>query len=106
MFSRIVLWDCKPEKINDLRKVLNNTIYPEMQRQPGFIDVIHATNLDSGRTTAISFWKTREDADRYGKESFARIIEPIRPLMQMEPTVHTMEVDFSTVHKIAIGKAA
>ncbi len=106
MFSRIVLWDCKPEKIQELRKLLTNTIYPEMQRQPGFIDVIHGTDLETGRTMAVSLWKTREDADRYGKESFARIIEPMRPLMQAEPMVHTMEVDFSTVHKIAIGKAA
>ncbi len=106
MFCRIVLWDCKREKVNDLRTVLNNTVFPEMQRQPGFIDVIHATDLDSGRTTAISFWKTREDADRYGKENFARVIEPMRPFMQAEPAVQTMEVDFSSVHKSALGKAA
>ncbi len=106
MFSRIVFWDCKREKINGLRQILINTVLPEMQRQPGFIDVIHATDVDAGRTIAMSFWKTREDADRYGKEAFARITEPMRPFMQTEPTIHTMEVDISTVHKIAIGKAA
>ena len=106
MFSRIVVWDCKRQKIHDLRQILVNTVLPEMQRQPGFIDVIHATDLEAGRTIAMSLWKTREDADRYGKESFGRLTEPMRPFMEHEPTVHTMEVDISTVHKIAIGKAA
>lgn len=106
MFTRIVFCDSKPEKIQEYQKVVTNNVLPEMQRQPGFIDLIHATDPQTGRTVGISFWKTREDADRYGKESFTRVFGLIQPFMKIEPTIHTMEVDCSTVHKIAIGKAA
>jgi quinol monooxygenase YgiN len=55
---------------------------------------------------SISLWKSRADAERYHREHFDGIIETVRPLLQDEPSVEFYNVQASTAHRIAAGKAA
>jgi hypothetical protein len=55
---------------------------------------------------ALSFWKTKEDADRYQREQFKKVTEILSNLIESPPVVRTFNVHTSTPHKIAAGKAA
>jgi quinol monooxygenase YgiN len=58
------------------------------------------------RTVSISFWKSRADAERYHREHFDEIIDAVCPLLRDEPSVEFYNVEASTAHRIAAGKAA
>jgi hypothetical protein len=55
---------------------------------------------------ALSFWNRQQDAERYQKEGYSKVNELIVHLVETAPTVKTFNVDTSTTHKIAAGKAA
>ena len=61
---------------------------------------------DTNRVLALSFWKTREDAERYQREQYNSVRETLQPLLEAEPVVRTFDVHTSTGHKITAGKTA
>jgi len=58
------------------------------------------------RVLAISFWHSREDAERYAREQFPAIQQLLHPYLETEPVIRTFDVDTSTTHRITAGKAA
>jgi heme-degrading monooxygenase HmoA len=61
---------------------------------------------ERSRVLALSFWRTKEDAERYQREHYAKVTEILSNLMECPPAVRTFNVQTSTPHKIAAGKAA
>ncbi len=106
MFARVVELNCKPEKIGELRTRLDQDILPVLRKQKGFVDeLVLNSDQENGRVLAISLWNTRDDAERYQRETYSKIAEQLRPAITGEPQVQTYNVDLSTAHKIA-AKAA
>jgi heme-degrading monooxygenase HmoA len=107
MFTRIVECHVKPEKKDEFNQKLRNDVLPILNRQPGFVDLISLVqDSDRERQVALSFWNTKEDAERYHRENYNRILEMIKPYLKKDPKVETFNVDTSTSHRIAAGKAA
>jgi hypothetical protein len=106
MFTRIVECEIKKDKLADLRHTLNNTVLPAIQKQPGFVDVIEACDPGTGQFQCMTLWKSRDDADRYGRELFPEHAQKLQSLINGEATVKTLAVETSSVHRIAAGKAA
>ena len=107
MFTRIVECHVKPEKKDEFNQKLRNDVLPILNRQPGFVDLISLVqDTDRERQLALSFWNTKEDAERYHREQYSRILEMIKPYLKKDPRVETFNVDTSTSHRIAAGKAA
>ncbi len=106
MFSRIVQCTLKNNRIDEARQTINSEVLPQLRKQPGFIDVIESLEPNSGHFVCMSLWRTREDADRYGNTEFNRIANRLREFVTEEPTVNTYQVETSTIHNIAKGKAA
>jgi heme-degrading monooxygenase HmoA len=107
MFTRIVECHVKPEKKDEFNQKLRNDVLPILNRQPGFVDLISLVqDSDRERQVALSFWNTKEDAERYHRENYNRIVEMIKPYLKKDPKVETFNVDTSTSHRIAAGKAA
>ena len=69
-------------------------------------ETVLASDTDPDRVLALSFWKTREDAERYNREQYPAVHEMVRHLLETEPAIRTFNVDTSTTHKIAATKAA
>jgi hypothetical protein len=65
-----------------------------------------SSSTESDRILALSFWQTEEDAERYNHEQFPKVNELVQSLLETTPKVQTFNVDTSTTHKIAKGKAA
>jgi heme-degrading monooxygenase HmoA len=107
MYTRVVEMTSKPGKSQELSDAINEKAVPILKKQQGFMDeiVLHA-DAERDRVLALSFWKTKEEAERYQREQFQNIHESLRHLLDAEPKVRTFDVHTSTGHKIAAGKAA
>jgi heme-degrading monooxygenase HmoA len=107
MFTRIVEVTPKSGKAKELATIINDKVLPILKKQTGFVDeTVLVSDTDPDRGLAISFWNTKEDAERYHREQYPAIHEMIRPLLDADPVVRTFNVDSSTTHKIAASKAA
>jgi heme-degrading monooxygenase HmoA len=107
MFTRIVECTVRPDKKDELQQRIRNEILPLLQKQPGFVDEVGlVSDHDPERMVAISFWKTREDAERYHRETFPRVQDILKSSLKTPPKVETYNVEESTIHRIAAGRAA
>jgi len=107
MFTRVVEVTSKTGKARDLTRTVNEKVLAILKNQTGFLDEITlVSDEDPNRILAISFWKSKEHADAYQREQFNRVTDVISNLIEGAPQVRTFEVETSTVHKIASGKAA
>ena len=107
MFTRIVDVTSKTGKGRELTRIVSEKVLSILKAQPGFLDEITlVSNENPDQIVAISFWKSREDADKYHRENFSRVTEIITNLTEGAPRVRTFDVEASTIHKISAGKAA
>jgi heme-degrading monooxygenase HmoA len=107
MFTRTVEVTTKPGKARELATFINDRVLSILRKQAGFVDeTVLVSDPEPDRVLAISFWNKKEDAERYQKEQYPAVQEMIRHLLDSEPVVRTFNVDSSTQHKIAAGKAA
>jgi hypothetical protein len=54
----------------------------------------------------ISFWTSQEDAEKYNRQHYYTISDMLRPLLESPAMLETFEVNASTAHCIAVGRAA
>jgi len=107
MFVRIVETDLKPETEKEARATLSEQVLAILRDQPGFVDEITLLSDETPHhLVALSFWNRREDAVRYHTNHFEEVTALLRPYIESTPTVRTFNVEESTVHQIAAGKAA
>ncbi|HET8888011.1 MAG TPA: antibiotic biosynthesis monooxygenase [Candidatus Angelobacter sp.] len=107
MFTRVVEVTSKMGKARELTRTVSEKVLTILKNQPGFLDEITlVSDEDPNRVLAISFWKSKEHADAYQREQFSRVTNTISNLIEGAPQVRTFEVETSTLHKIAAGKAA
>jgi quinol monooxygenase YgiN len=107
MFTRTVELTTKPGKARDLTTLINDKVLSILNKQTGFADeALLVSDTDPNRVLAISFWNSKEDAERYQREQYPAIQQMIRHLLDAEPVVRTFNVDSSTTHKIGAERAA
>jgi heme-degrading monooxygenase HmoA len=107
MFTRVVELRAKPGKTKELASTASEKVLPILKKQQGFQDeMVLVSNTDPNRVLALSFWNSREDAERYHREQFSQITEMIRNFCDGEPRVETYDVNTSTIHRINSEKAA
>ncbi|PYX99329.1 MAG: hypothetical protein DMG63_09165 [Acidobacteria bacterium] len=73
MFTRVVQVTTKSGKAREVCNTIRDKALPILKNQNGFVDefTLVSTN-DPNRVLAISFWKTREDAQQYHRGSRVR----------------------------------
>ena len=107
MFTRIVEITAKQGKTKEVAQTIQEKVLPILEKQPGFVDeIVLVSTADTNRILGMSFWQTPEDAELHRLDRYPVVEELLRPLVETTPKVNTFEVDTSTTHKIALGKAA
>src|SRR5712692_9906068 len=107
MFTRVVELISESGKAKELANTINEKVVPILKKQRGFVDeTVLVSDTESTRILGLSFWNSKEDAERYHREQFPKIQEMLKNLLETEPVVRTFEVHTSTTHRIASGKAA
>ena len=64
------------------------------------------SDADPNQVLGLSFWNSKEDAERYHQEQYPKIHEMMKHLLETEPNIRTFDVHTSTTHRIVAGKAA
>jgi heme-degrading monooxygenase HmoA len=107
MYTRVVELTTKRGKARELCDTINEKALPILKKQSGFVDeTVLASDTESNRVLGLSFWNSKEDAERYHREQFPKIHEMLKHLLETEPVIRTFDVHSSTTHRIAAGKAA
>src|SRR3989454_12394560 len=99
MFVRVVEVKTKPGNAREVCSMLHEKVLSTLKAQTGFVDEIVLVS-DAEGILALSFWKTREDAERYSHEDYAKVSDIIQHLVHSKPKVHAFDVETSTCHKI------
>lgn len=107
MYTRVVEVTAKTGKARELSNTIRDKALPILRKQSGFVDeTVLVSDTEPNRVLAISFWHSKEDAERYAREQYPTIQQMLHPHLETEPVIRTFDVDTSTTHKIAAGKAA
>ena len=107
MFTRVVELTSKSGKARDLCNSIDDKVLPILKKQTGFVDeTVIVSDTEPNRVLALSFWKTREDAQRYEREQFDTVQKTVQNLLETAPIVRTFDVHTSTAHKVSAQKAA
>jgi len=107
MFTRVVELTSKSGKTRELANTINEKAVPILKKQRGFVDeTVLVSDTEPTRVFGLSFWNSREDAERYHQEQFPKIHEMMKHLLETEPNIRTFDVHTSTTHRIVAGKAA
>ena len=107
MFTRTVEVTPKSGKARELASTINEKVLPILKKQAGFVDeTLLVSDTEPNQILALSFWNSKEDAERYQREQYPAIHEMVRHLLEAEPVIRTFSVESSTTHRIAPEKAA
>src|SRR5579864_2037147 len=104
MFARIVDFVSRPGKTRSLNEIIQSRLFPILSVQPGFLDeIVLESDVEPNRVVTLSFWKTREQAERYNQETYPAVKEVLVASLETEPVVRTFNVMNSTTRHIAMG---
>jgi len=107
MFTRTVEVTSKSGKARELANIINDKALPILKKHKGFVDeTVLVSDKEDNRVLSLSFWNSKEDAEKYQREQYPAIHEMVRHLLEAEPVIRTFNVDSSTTHRIAAGKAS
>ncbi len=106
MYSRIITCKIDPSRMDQFRTSLNDDFLPRIQSQPGFVDNIESLDPATGDYCCHTLWKSQADLQAYDNGLFQEIASELGPLMIEAPTVKTLPVENSSVHRVAAGTAA
>jgi heme-degrading monooxygenase HmoA len=107
MHTLVIEGHIKPGKKNEFLTAWKKDVLPALKKQQGFVDEIllfGTTEADSG--IGLSFWKTREEAERYHRSTFPKVSSALQHLMNGSPNVRSFNVEASETFHIATEKAA
>ncbi len=106
MYTRIVRCTIKPNRKQDFDRTLNTEVLPELMKQSGLVDEVALyEESDPSQFVSITFWTNKEMANRYARDVYPRLISKLENL-SYDIVVTGYEVNTSTMHRIAAGKAA
>ena len=107
MYTRVVELTTKPGKAQELANTIQEKALPILKKQSGFVDeIVLVSDKESNRVLGLSFWQSKDDAERYHREQYPKIHEMVQHLVETDPMVRTFDLHSSTTHKIAAGRAA
>jgi quinol monooxygenase YgiN len=81
MFARIVEFIPKPEKKEELVKVIRTEVLPILKKQTGFLEVLpFVPEAKTEEIITVTLWMEERNAKRYEREVYPRVEETRRPI--------------------------
>src|SRR5882672_5064267 len=101
MYARHVSFNLKAIKRQEVTQIFETEILPLLQKQNGFTDEITFVSPEGKQAVAISLWESKENADRYSRESYPQVLKSLARVVEGTPEVRGYEVVVSTLRKTA-----
>jgi heme-degrading monooxygenase HmoA len=106
MFARIVAMQLKPNTRQEFTQTFENQIVPTLRKQQGFTDEMLFADPGGPEVVAISLWDSKQSAENYNRTTYPEVLKTLGKLIERTPEVRTLEVAYSTFHKMATRAAA
>jgi heme-degrading monooxygenase HmoA len=107
MHTLIIEGSFKAGKKAEFNTAWKNEILPTLKKQNGFVDeMLLFETTNPNRAVGLSFWKSKEEAERYQREVLPRIVDSVVNLIEGPPSVRSFDVEASANFRIAADKAA
>ena len=107
MFARIVDFVSRPGKTKTLNETIRSRLFPILRVQPGFVDeIVLESDVEPNRVVTVSFWRTREQAERYNQEIYPAVTAVLVGSLESDPVVRTFKVASSTTRDLAVDRVA
>jgi len=99
MYTRIVEITSKSGKARELCNTIKEKIVPILKKQTGFADeTVLVSDAEPNRVLGLSFWESKEDAERYHREQYPQVHDTLKHLLEGEPVIRRFDVQTSTTH--------
>ncbi|MGH7549361.1 MAG: antibiotic biosynthesis monooxygenase family protein [Gemmatimonadota bacterium] len=93
--TRSVQFEIKPGKGQEFKTTMEKEILPLMKRQEGFRGELAMVNDDRG--IGISLWDNREHAEEYRTNTYPKVLETLKPVIQGTPSVESFDLAVTTL---------
>jgi choline dehydrogenase-like flavoprotein len=102
MYSHIIELAARPGRAKELVDAIRDQAIPQIiQSSEGFVDeIVLLSDTDPNHVTAISFWRSKQDADRFYAGGFARVSDLLQSLLSAAPQRREFVVGASTNEQI------
>jgi len=101
MFARSISIRLKPNSVAEFTRLIENESLPVLRNQKGFKDELTFVLPGGAEALGISLWDTKENAEAYGRDSYAGVLKTLGKVVEGTPQVRSYEVCNSTFHNIA-----
>jgi heme-degrading monooxygenase HmoA len=106
MFTRVVSLQLKPNAGKEFSELFDKQILPTLRKQPGFRDELLFLDPGGPEVVAISLWDSKENAETYNRATYPEVLKTLAKVTDGTPKVRTLQLAYSTFHKIALEAAA
>lgn len=100
MYARNVAITLKPNRAAEFTRTLENDVLPVLRKQSGFKDELAFLTGDGKQAVAISLWERQENAEAYGRDTYAAVLKSLDKVVDGTPLISSYEVSNSTFHNI------
>ena len=100
MFVRQITAQFKPAKFDLFNQRLENDVIPLPKKQTGFRDELSFYDKDKDEAIAMSFWDTKQDAERYQRDLYPEVYKKMEDTIVGTPKVRSFEVNNATWYDI------
>jgi heme-degrading monooxygenase HmoA len=93
MYARVTVATAQSGKLDELIKVMRDSVLPAAKKQKGFKGSFFLTDRNTGKGMSIGLWNTEADmtADESGGHYRERVAK-VAPLLAGQPTTEHYEV--------------
>jgi len=100
MFARLLELNIRVEKKQDLLKKMKEEILPILKKQPGYVDILALENeFEPNKPFVTTFWHTKQDIERYERETFPKVKQLLEPFLYVPPVVKFCKVEETITEK-------
>jgi heme-degrading monooxygenase HmoA len=100
MYVRQVKAHYKPSKYDLLNQRFEKDVLPVLKKQSGFRDELSFFDKGKDEAIAMSFWNTKQDADKYASEVYPTIHKKMEDTLEDTPQIRSFEIANSTWYDI------
>jgi heme-degrading monooxygenase HmoA len=90
----------KPGRQDEFLHIFNGRVLPLLKKQNGFIDEMLLFEKGTNTGIALSFWKSRKDAEQYQQDVFEKAKNHVEYMIDGPITVRSFEVVASDTFQI------
>ena len=106
MYMFFIEGDLKPGHKDEFLNAWSSAILPLLKRQDGFVDEILLLEEGSQQPCGLSFWDSKEHAERYGRDVFPQAKSFVEHMFSGTPKLRGFDVAAAEIFNVRKQKAA